>query len=78
MTKSIFQFSTSEIDQIATKFRKALGLEKSPNTRQQASYSPLKCAFKVGSESIYDLSVLDQRLGDKKNLRVKPQQEIYL
>ena len=60
MTKSIFQFSTSEIDQIATKFRKALGLEKSPNTRQQASYSPLKCAFKVGSESIYDLSVLDQ------------------
>ena len=60
MTKSIFQFSTSEIDQIATKFRKALGLEKSPNTRQQASYSPLKCDFKVGSESIYDLSVLDQ------------------
>jgi hypothetical protein len=60
MTKSIFQFSTSEIDQIATKFKKALGLEKSPNTRQQASYSPLKCDFKVGSESIYDLSVVEQ------------------
>lgn len=60
MKKTIFDFTTDEINPIYANFRRALGLNRASRTPQQASYTPMTCDFKVGSESIYDLSVVEQ------------------